>query len=70
MDWGWLKTSKSSSDSETLTISSSSSLIVGWEGVASSLTVCWNGNSICCTPSGAGLGLRKPGTTTLINYRR
>ena len=35
-DSGWLKTSKSSSESKTLTISSSSSsLIVGWEGVTS-----------------------------------
>ena len=38
-DKGWLKTSKSSLESETST-TSSFSLIVGWDGVASSSTSC------------------------------
>ena len=37
-DWGWLKTSKSSSKSETST-TCSSSLIASWKGVASSSAV-------------------------------
>ena len=61
-----LKTSKLSSESETSTIySSSSSLIIGWEEVASSVVYC-GGRVTLSTPFGIGLVVRKLGVATLI----
>ena len=56
---GWLKTSKSSSDSETSTISSPS-LIVGWDAVAFSSATHWNGSATLGMPSRIGSVVRVP----------
>ena len=68
-DKGWLKTSKLSFESET-SMTSSSSLIVDWDGVASFSAARWNGNATFGMPSRIGLVVRKPRTTTLIWCRR
>ena len=78
-DSSWLKTSKSSSDSSSelsilttfpFSSSSFSSLVAGWERVASSSALHWRIGSTFSTPCGLGLGLRKLGTATLISYKR
>lgn len=67
-DCGWLKTSKSSSESETSTTFAIASGI-GWKEVASSSVMRWNGNSTCYVSSG-GVPARKPGTAILICCNR
>ena len=68
-DKGWLKTLKLSSESET-SMTSSFSLIVGWDRVASFSAARWNGNATFGMPSGIGSMVRKLGTTTLIWCRQ
>ena len=50
--------------------SSSSSLVAGWEGVASSSALYCRSGSTSNTPCGPRPGLRKPGTATLIRCKR
>ena len=64
-DKSWLKTSKSSLESETSMIPSSS-LVKSWDEVASSLIARSDGNAIFGMPFGMGSTVRKPGTVTLI----
>ena len=64
-DLSRLNTSKLSLESKTSTISSSS-LIIGWEEVTSTLTEDWKGISTCSTPSRMGPVMRKSGNVTLI----
>ena len=71
-DWGWLKTSKSfseSSTSTTVSYSSSSPLTAGCEGVVSSLALYWRIGSTFSTPWGLRPGLRKPDIATLMRCR-
>ena len=63
-DWGWLKASKSSLESETSTTLIASSR-TKWEEVATSSTLRWEVNFIGWVSAGGG-PVRKPGTAMLI----
>ena len=77
-DKGYLNILKSSSESEA-SMTSSSSLLEGWDKVATSSAAHWNSNATLGMPSGigvvvkmpSGMGpvVRKPGAATLIRCR-